>query len=96
MDITTDGFGFMLSFGDLCWVPFMYSLQARFLAFHPVHLGIYNTLVICALNVAGYWIFRASNGEKDSFRRKGNPKGYSIPAYGRDTRLTHRFQACSI
>lgn len=29
MDITTDGFGFMLAFGDLTWVPFTYSLQAR-------------------------------------------------------------------
>jgi delta14-sterol reductase len=29
MDITTDGFGFMLAFGDLAWVPFIYSLQAR-------------------------------------------------------------------
>ena len=29
MDITTDGFGFMLAFGDLSWVPFTYSLQAR-------------------------------------------------------------------
>ena len=27
MDITTDGFGFMLSVGDLVWVPFTYSLQ---------------------------------------------------------------------
>lgn len=27
MDITTDGFGFMLVFGDLVWVPFTYSLQ---------------------------------------------------------------------
>lgn len=27
MDITTDGFGFMLAFGDLAWVPFTYSLQ---------------------------------------------------------------------
>ena len=27
MDITTDGFGFMLSFGDLAWVPFTYSVQ---------------------------------------------------------------------
>lgn len=27
MDITTDGFGFMLVFGDLAWVPFTYSLQ---------------------------------------------------------------------
>ncbi len=33
MDITTDGFGFMLSVGDLTWVPFVYSLQARYLAF---------------------------------------------------------------
>jgi delta14-sterol reductase/lamin-B receptor len=29
MDITTDGFGFMLCFGDLSWVPFVYTLQAR-------------------------------------------------------------------
>ena len=29
MDITTDGFGHMLAFGDLSWVPFTYSLQAR-------------------------------------------------------------------
>lgn len=27
MDITTDGFGFMLTFGDLTWVPFVYTLQ---------------------------------------------------------------------
>jgi delta14-sterol reductase len=25
MDITTDGFGYMLAFGDLAWVPFTYS-----------------------------------------------------------------------
>lgn len=35
MDITTDGFGFMLAFGDLAWVPFTYSLQARYLVDHP-------------------------------------------------------------
>ena len=27
MDITTDGFGYMLAFGDLAWVPFIYSFQ---------------------------------------------------------------------
>ena len=35
MDITTDGFGFMLAFGDLAWVPFTYSLQVRSLVYHP-------------------------------------------------------------
>ena len=28
MDITTDGFGFMLAFGDLAWVPFTYRSPA--------------------------------------------------------------------
>lgn len=35
MDITSDGFGFMLAFGDLAWVPFTYTLQARYLVDHP-------------------------------------------------------------
>jgi len=34
MDVTTDGFGFMLAFGDLAWVPFTYSLQTRYLVHH--------------------------------------------------------------
>lgn len=35
MDITHDGFGFMLAFGDLVWVPFIYSFQAFYLLHHP-------------------------------------------------------------
>ena len=35
MDITTEGFGFMLVFGDLTWVPFVYCTQARYLLDHP-------------------------------------------------------------
>uniref|UniRef100_A0A0G4H1E9 Delta(14)-sterol reductase n=1 Tax=Chromera velia CCMP2878 TaxID=1169474 RepID=A0A0G4H1E9_9ALVE len=69
MDITTDGFGFMLAFGDLCWVPFTYSLQARVLVDRPDNLGIISVVLICILNFAGYAIFRLSNSEKDLFRR---------------------------
>ena len=39
MDITTDGFGCMLAFGDLVWVPFFYSLQTKYLSVYPVTLG---------------------------------------------------------
>ena len=35
MDIIHDGFGFMLAFGDLAWVPFTYSMQARYLVDRP-------------------------------------------------------------
>jgi Delta14-sterol reductase len=75
MDITTDGFGFMLSAGDLAWVPFTYSLQARYLAFRQVELGPMATAGVVTVNAIGYYIFRASNGEKNDFRNGKNPKG---------------------
>lgn len=77
MDITTDGFGYMLSFGDLVWVPFVYGLQARYLAFHPVELGPVYTALIIALKLTGVWIFRQSNSEKLHFRNGKNPKSQS-------------------
>jgi delta14-sterol reductase len=72
MDITTDGFGFMLAFGDLVWVPFIYSIQTRYLSVYPLSLGIYGTAGIFAVLGTGYYIFRASNNEKNRFRN--NPK----------------------
>lgn len=39
MDLMHDGFGFMLAFGDLVWVPFTYTLQAYYLVGHPSPLG---------------------------------------------------------
>lgn len=76
MDITTDGFGFMLAFGDLVWVPFTYSLQARYLAVHPVQLGVWGCLGVFAVQGLGYYIFRASNNEKNKFRT--NPEDPSV------------------
>lgn len=68
IDITTDGFGFMLAFGDIVWVPFTYSIQARYLANHPVELGWQGILPIFAVQAIGYYIFRACNNEKNRFR----------------------------
>lgn len=50
MDIVHDGFGFMLVFGDLAWVPLTYSLQAAFLVVHPQTLSFLGAAVIIALN----------------------------------------------
>jgi delta14-sterol reductase/lamin-B receptor len=69
MDITTDGFGFMLAFGDLAWVPFIYSLQARYLVDHDPHLDVGTIGAILLLQCFGYYVFRAANSEKDTFRR---------------------------
>ena len=69
MDITTDGFGYMLAFGDLAWVPFIYSLQARYLVDHDPHLSSSQLLLISFIHFLGLYIFRSSNSEKDAFRR---------------------------
>ena len=76
MDITTDGFGFMLIFGDLAWVPFTYSLQARFLVDHDPNLSWYCLLGVVVCNFIGYKIFRGANGQKDAFRR--DPDGEEV------------------
>jgi len=68
MDITTDGFGYMLAFGDLAWVPFTYGLQARYLVDHDPALPAWALMAIAALGFGGYAAFRGSNGEKDAFR----------------------------
>jgi delta14-sterol reductase len=72
IDLMQDGLGMMLSFGDLVWVPFMYSIQTRYLATHPVELGIQGLVPILAIQGLGYYIFRACNNEKNRFRTDPN------------------------
>ncbi|KAF9732165.1 Delta(14)-sterol reductase [Paraphaeosphaeria minitans] len=72
IDIISDGFGLMLSFGDLVWVPFTYSLQARYLATYPVELGIKGLVPIFTVQAVGYYIFRSVNNEKNRFRTNPN------------------------
>lgn len=79
MDITTDGFGFMLAVGDLFWVTFTYGLQTRYLALFPVDLGWFWTTAIVLTNCLGYYIFRVSNAEKNDFRNGKNPKSMYCP-----------------
>jgi len=69
MDIVHDGFGLMLAFGDLVWVPFLYSLQARYLLEHPEYPSTIWLIALVLLNVLGYWIFRAANSQKNNFRK---------------------------
>lgn len=95
MDITTDGLGFMLSVGHLAWVPFSYSLQARYLAFNHVELGPFWTCAIFMLHAFGYWVFRDSNNEKNDFRNGKNPKSeFSLVQSGGRTEIL--IQHCRI
>ncbi|EGW32788.1 uncharacterized protein SPAPADRAFT_60137 [Spathaspora passalidarum NRRL Y-27907] len=70
IDVTTDGFGFMLSFGDLAWVPWAYSLQSRYLSCpgNEIELGWTNLSLIVLVKVVGFYIFRSANKQKSDFR----------------------------
>ena len=81
MDITTDGFGFMLCFGDLAWVPITYSLQARYLVEHDPHLSLSQLIGIVACNCFGYFVFRSANSQKDAFRTDPNDASLSHLTY---------------
>jgi hypothetical protein len=52
MDITTDGFGFMLTFGDLSWVPFVFTTSTRYLTDYP-QVGGY--AASCSCCYCGCW-----------------------------------------
>ncbi|PWY80592.1 ERG4/ERG24 ergosterol biosynthesis protein [Aspergillus heteromorphus CBS 117.55] len=87
IDITTDGMGFMLSFGDLVWVPFLYSTQCRYLSVYPLQLGWVNIAVVSAVFALGLYIFRAANNQKHVFRTQPSVAGMSYIQTKRGTRL---------
>ncbi|KAF9431094.1 erg24, C-14 sterol reductase [Entomortierella beljakovae] len=91
MDITTDGFGFMLANGLLTWLPMNYSIQARFLASYPVDMTPLHFFLVIATQCIGYYIFRGANAQKNNFRSFGadapinkglaSPLPYFYPIY---------------
>ncbi|PGH26820.1 hypothetical protein AJ80_01397 [Polytolypa hystricis UAMH7299] len=90
MDITTDGLGFMLTFGDISWVPFLYSTQCRYLSVYPVQLGWTGVAAVSCVFLLGLYIFRSANNQKSTFRTKPdhpNVKGMSYIQTKRGTRL---------
>eukprot|EP00053_Salpingoeca_punica_P006709 m.62944 g.62944 ORF g.62944 m.62944 type:complete len:418 (+) comp13819_c0_seq2:119-1372(+) len=76
MDITQDGFGFMLAFGDLAWVPFTYTLQTRYLAGSASEMPVWHIALVLLTQAVGFYIFRSANSQKDTFR--SNPNDPSV------------------
>ncbi len=67
-DIRHERFGWMLCWGCLVWVPFMYSIQAYYLVTHTHDLPAAAIAGLVVLNLAGYALFRTANLQKHRFR----------------------------
>ncbi|GAB6024416.1 hypothetical protein CHUAL_009581 [Chamberlinius hualienensis] len=76
IDITVEGLGFMLTFGNLSFVPFIFTVQSRYLLLNYLSWQWYYLFPIFLFFVVGYLIFRLSNSQKDKFRR--NPHGATV------------------
>lgn len=68
IDIHHDHFGWMLAWGDLVWLPYMYTLQGLFLVFNPVELSPSYFTFVLTIGLIGFYIFASSNNQKDRFR----------------------------
>lgn len=84
LDIIYENYGFMLTHAFLAWMPFNFTLQQQYLLAAPFELPWWAAAPILALALAGYVIFRASNLQKQRFRR--DP---SQPVWGRPPVVLH-------
>ncbi|KAK4034864.1 delta14-sterol reductase [Parachaetomium inaequale] len=90
MDFKTDGLGFMLTFGDIVWVPFLYSTQCRYLAMYPVHMGPFGLAAMGIVFTVGLYILRTSNAREILFREDPDHPAFNNMPYlqtRRGTRL---------
>lgn len=69
-DINYENYGFMLAFGFIVWMPFNFSLQAQYLAYHALDLSVLGLVGCVVLNFAGYYVFRTANLQKHAFRTR--------------------------
>jgi len=80
MDIAYENFGWMLSFGNLVWVPFVYCLQAYYvLTITPADIPRGFALPMLVLHMVGYWVFDTANSQKDYFRNEGRALRDAFP-----------------
>eukprot|EP00005_Dracoamoeba_jomungandri_P004450 CAMPEP_0174251028 /NCGR_PEP_ID=MMETSP0439-20130205/997_1 /TAXON_ID=0 /ORGANISM="Stereomyxa ramosa, Strain Chinc5" /LENGTH=347 /DNA_ID=CAMNT_0015331249 /DNA_START=84 /DNA_END=1124 /DNA_ORIENTATION=+ len=71
-DIIAEHFGLMLVWGDIVFIPFVFSTQAWFLLHDTDYIHPLVIALISGIFVVGYVIFRSCNSQKHNF--KHNPE----------------------
>ncbi|KAB8216678.1 ergosterol biosynthesis ERG4/ERG24 [Aspergillus novoparasiticus] len=73
LHIAHDHFGFTLAWGTAVWLPMVYTVQAQYLALHPVDLSSLAFSAILITGLLSYVLFRIANHQKHHFRQtRGN------------------------
>lgn len=69
IDISLEHFGWYLAWGDLVWLPFMYTIQLPMLMNQTENISIYRVFICLFIFGIGYYIFRSCNSQKDNFKQ---------------------------
>ena len=68
-DIIAERFGFMLVWGDLVYVPFLYSLPCWWLVDEVVPFHAWQLSALSVFFLSCLWVFREANWQKERFKR---------------------------
>jgi delta14-sterol reductase len=79
-DITDENFGFMLVWGDLVYVPFLYALPGFWIVDETTPFTMAQWLALIAFFLTALAIFRGANWQKEHFKRDPNAPIWGKPA----------------
>ncbi|HEX4338411.1 MAG TPA: DUF1295 domain-containing protein [Polyangiaceae bacterium] len=68
-DVTSENFGFMLVWGDLVYVPFLYSLPCWWIVDHTTPFEPWQWVSLSVVCAAAMWVFREANWQKERYKR---------------------------
>jgi delta14-sterol reductase len=87
-DIVAEHFGLMLIWGDLVFIPFVFSVPAWCLLYDRRPLSILLAVATLLTALVGGWIFRSANSQKDAFKRDpmGPVSNWYVVWHGRQPR----------
>jgi Delta14-sterol reductase len=78
-DITSENFGFMLVWGDLVYLPFLYSLPGWWLVDQTTPFATWQWLSLCAICGVSMWVFREANWQKERYKRDPEKRIWGRP-----------------
>lgn len=73
-DIIAEHFGLMLIWGDIVFIPFVFSIQCRYLVNNFVPMKLWEWILITLCASIGIYIFRSSNSQKHQFKHHPEAK----------------------
>ncbi|MFW6197626.1 MAG: hypothetical protein ACOC5B_02060 [Myxococcota bacterium] len=79
-DVISENFGFMLVWGDLVYVPFLYSLPGWWLVDQTEAWGPARWVPLVAFFLLALWVFREANWQKERYKQDPTVHIWGKPA----------------